>query len=235
MRKVNEVLDKIFNYIPGYVFGLLTFIIQLVGIIIALLINALLLPSGLEYIMWKQSISLLGISTGGIFLRIGMIISNIFSVPFIIFLGRSVKDDNVNDNMKKLAISAGIFSSVSAILTGVFTGDDPLISDIHGIFAFLSWIGAAITCFIFGFMMLKSYIFPKKLSTISITVGGIFGAYLIPFFITIICSYICYSFGVMVYMIMPVWEWTLIFSILLWYFFNSIFLRFKRLNNLNDE
>jgi len=227
MSGVNEFFNKLFKFIPGYVFGLLTFIIGLLGDIFALLFTP-------EYIMWKLSISMLGILTGGIFLRVGLIISNIFSVFFIIYLGRVIKDENINESMRKLAITAGIFTSISVILTGVFTGSNPLISDLHGLFALLSWIGGAITCFVFGFLMLRNLHFSKVIAVNSLIVGVIFGAYLIPFFITIICSYVCYSFGEIVYQIMPVWEWALMFSILLWYLFNSIFLRIKRFNNLNE-
>ncbi len=222
MNKVNEIFDRLFNFIPGYIFGLLTFIIGLLGTIIALLLTP-------EYVMWKSSISMLGTYTGGIFLRIGLILSNIFSIPFIISLGRSLKDDNVNENIRKIVIGSGIFSSISVILTGAFTGEDPLISDLHGRFAFLSWIGGAMTCIIFGILMLKNSNFTKVISVISLIIGGIFATYLIPFFITIICSYVCLSFGDMVVKIMPVWEWALIFSILLWYLFNSCYLQRKKI------
>lgn len=227
MRMINDILDRLFKIIPGYIFGLLSFIFELVYIIIALFLTP-------EYIMWKLSISMLGILTGGVFLRIGLIVSNIFSTFFIISLGRAIKDENVNENMRKLAVFAGIFSSISVIFTGIFTGSDPLISDIHGLFALLSWIGGAITCLTFGFLMLKNLHFSKVIAVNSLIVGGIFAIYLIPFMITIICSYVCYSFGEMVYRIMPVWEWALIFSILLWYLFNSIFLGLKRFNNSNE-
>jgi len=222
MSKGNEFFDKLFNIVPGYVFGLISFIIGLLGNIVALLATP-------EYIMWQSSISQLGLLTGGIFLRIGLIVSNFLAIPFIISLGRAVKDDNVNKNIVKIAIGSGIFSTISVILTEAFTGTDPLIRDLHGIFAFLSWVGGASTCLLFGFLMLKNSNFTKAIAAISLVIGGIFLTYLIPFFITIICSYICFSFGAMVYLIMPVWEWALIFSILLWYLFDSAYLLHKKL------
>ncbi|MFX0142770.1 MAG: hypothetical protein ACFE9C_01735 [Candidatus Hodarchaeota archaeon] len=227
MRKLKDFFDKVFNLIPGHIFGILSFIFGIVYIIIALLLTP-------EYIMWRSSISYLGIQTGGIFLRIGLIISNIFSIPFIISLGRALKDKNTNENIRKIAVLFGILSSLSVILTGVFTGGG-IISDLHGLFALLSWIGGAITCSIFGLLMLKSPNFTKVMSAFSIIIGGIFATYLIPFFITIICSYVCYSFGEMVYQIMPVWEWGLIFSTLLWYLFNSIYIKLKGLVKTNYE
>ena len=222
MNKVNEFFDNLFNIVPGHIFGFLTFYVGLVGNIAALLATP-------EYLMWENSISWLGLLTGGMFLRIGLIVSNILAIPFIIYLGRALKDKNINKNMIKIAIGSGIFSAISVILTEAFTGTDPLIRDLHGIFAFLSWIGGGITCIIFGFLMLQNSSFSKAITVNSFIVGGIFVAYLIPFFITIFCSYFCFSFGAMVYLIMPVWEWALIFSILLWYLYNSVYIFHKKL------
>ncbi|MFX1431499.1 MAG: hypothetical protein ACFFCY_15135, partial [Promethearchaeota archaeon] len=92
MSKTNDFVERVFNLIPGYTFGVLSFIFGLVYIIVALLLTP-------EYIMWRNSISYLGIQTGGIFLRIGLIVSNIFSIPFIISLGRALKDKNTNENI----------------------------------------------------------------------------------------------------------------------------------------
>lgn len=222
MSKGNEFFDKLFSIIPGYIFGIISFIVGLLGNIVALLVTP-------EYIMWQSSISQLGLLTGGIFLRIGLIVSNFFAIPFIVYLGRAVKDGNVNKNLIKLSIGSGIFSTISVILTEIFTGTDPLNVYLHGIFAFLSWVGGASTCLLFGFLMLKNINFTKATAVISLIIGGIFLTYLIPFFITIICSYVCFSFGAMVYLIMPVWEWALIFTILLWYLFNSVYILHKKL------
>jgi hypothetical protein len=222
MSKGNESFDKLFNIVPGYIFGLISFIVGLLGNIVALLTTP-------DYIMWQSSISQLGLLAGGIFLRIGLIVSNFLAIPFFIYLGRAVKDDNVNKNIVKISIGSGVFSTISVILTEAFTGTDPLIRDLHGIFAFLSWVGGAATCLLFGFLMLKNSNFTKAIALISLIIGGIFLTYLIPFFITIICSYVCFSFGAMVYLIMPVWEWALIFSILLWYLCNSVYIRHKKL------
>lgn len=217
MSKGNVSFDRLFKYRIGPIFGLLTFLIGLLGYVIALVLTP-------DYIMWQNSISMLTLLTGGIILRIGMVVSNFLAIPYMISLGRALKDDNVNEFIRKFAIASGIFSSISVILTGVFTGTNPLIRDLHGMFAMFSWFGGAITCLIFGFLMLKNSNFTKFIAIFNFLIGGIFATYLLPFFITIFCSYFCYSFGQMVYMILPTWEWSLIFSILLWYFFNSFYL-----------
>jgi len=220
MKKINQFLDKLFDIIPGYVFGVLAFIIGFSGDLIALLVTP-------EYQMWRSSISNLGIKPGGIFWRSGLVISNIFAIPFVIFFGRSLKDDNVNEVVRKLAIASGVFTSVSAVLTGVFTGTTVLLNYLHGVFALLSFIGGAITCSIYSFLLLKNKKFAKSITYAGIVISGIVVSYLIPFFITNFCNYfqdICLPFGEAIYPIMPTYEWIMILSILFWYLSNSIYL-----------
>lgn len=210
----------IFKNLPGYIFGFLTFTIGFLGDLLALFFSP-------EYIIWRHSISWLGQLTGGLFLRIGLIISNTLAISFMFYLGRVLKDENVSENARKLAISAGITTSVSAVLTGTFSGIPGIISDLHGFFALVSWIGGAIVCLIFGYIMVRNSKFTKNISNVGYAIGGIFVVYLIPFFITNFCNYfqaICFSFGRMVYSIMPIFEWILILSILTWYLANSIYL-----------
>lgn len=225
MKKINEFFDTLFNFLPGYIFGLLTFFFSLLGNVIALLLSP-------EYRMWQNSISMLSLATGGMYLRIGLIISNILGIPFIIYLGRVLRDENVNENIRKIAIGSGIFSSVSTVLIGAIAGTNPITSRLHGLFALLSWIGGSITCLLFGLLMFKNSKFSKSITYISFIVAGIFISFLIPFFITNFCSYfkeICYSFGQAVYIIMPVYEWAVNFSILLWFLFNSSYMLHKKI------
>jgi len=53
MEEKNGFFDKFFNFLPGYIFGLLGFTIAFLGIIIALVTSP-------EYIIWRSSISVLG-------------------------------------------------------------------------------------------------------------------------------------------------------------------------------
>ena len=228
MDKINESFDKLFNFLPGYIFGFLYFSIGLIGDFLALLLSDL---AG-EYVMWEKSISVLGHKTGGIFLRGGLIISSLFSIPFIVYIGRTVKHEDVNENLRKIAVSVGIFSSISAILTGTFSGVNEFISMLHGLFALFSWIGGAIFCTLFSIVMLKNPNFSRRAACIGFIVAGIFGTYLIPFFITNFCNFytdICYSFGRKVYVIMPMYEWIVIFSILFWYLYYSSYLLYKKI------
>ncbi|MFX1376801.1 MAG: hypothetical protein ACFFA0_13410 [Promethearchaeota archaeon] len=223
MKRLNEFFDNLFTIIPGYIFGLLTFVVGFSGFIIALLLSP-------EYIMWKKSISVLGHHPGGIFSRIGLIISNTIAIPFLIYFGRFLKDEDMNENIRKIAVGAGIIISVNAVLTGAVSGGG--LSDLHGLFALLSWIGGVVGCLLFGLLMLRSSKYSKSAAYFSFIIAGIFGSYLIPFFITNFCSAfpdICGSFGRRVYTIMPVYEWVIMFSILFWYLLNSIYILHKEI------
>ncbi len=223
MKRINEFFDNLFKVIPGYIFGLLTFVVGFSGFIIALLLSP-------EYVMWEKSISLLGHHPGGIFSRFGLIISNTLAIPFLVYLGSTLKDENVSEKERKIAVGAGIFISINAVLTGAVSGGG--LSDLHGLFALLSWLGGNVVCFIFGLLMLKSSKYSKSAAYFSFIIAGIFGSFLIPFFITNFCNAfpdICGSFGKKVYTIMPVYEWVVMFSILIWYLFNSIYMLYKKI------
>jgi len=225
MRNINQFFDNLFEKIPGYVFGLLAFFIGFSGDLIAMLLSP-------GYQMWRSSISLLGLNPGGIFLRVGLIISNIFAMVFIIYLGKTLKDEDINDTIRKLAIGCGIFTSVSGILTGAFTGVTELIIYLHGLFALLSFIGGAVVYSLFAFLIAKSSKFSKSITYISIIISVIVISYLIPFFITNFCSLfmeICYSLGELIWVIMPTYEWTMIFAVLFWYLSNSLYIAYKKL------
>ena len=224
MNKINQFFDNLFDIVPGYVFGLLAFITGFLGDFLALLFSP-------GYQMLRSSISLLGLNPGGIYWRLGMIISNIFAIFFLIYLGKILKDENFNDIIRKIAIGSGIFTSVSGILTGAFTGVTELIIYLHGIFALMSFIGSAVLYSLFAFLIAKNSKFSKPIAYISIIVGAIVVSYLIPFFITNFCSVftgICYSFGELIWLIMPTYEWTMVFAILIWYLSNSLYIAKKK-------
>lgn len=222
MKKVNDFFDNLFDIIPGYIFGFLSVFVGLLGDILALSFSP-------NYLMWKSSISLLGHCSGGIFLRAGLIISGFLAVPFMVYFGRIIKDENVNEYIRKSAYIIGIFSSMCASFAGIFSGG--IFSNIHGFFALLSWLGGAAFSILFSISMLRSSKFSKFQINIGFIVAGIFIFYLIPFFITNFCSFyreFCLDFGRAVYKIVPTIEWIVLFSMLFWILFNSSYLLYKK-------
>lgn len=225
MKKFNEFFDKLFTYVPGYFFGILAFILGFLGTILALLLSP-------EYIMWQKSISILGHQTGGPYLRIGIILFGITSIPFLIYFGRRLKNENVEEYLRKGGLYSSIFAAVTTILTESFTGVNEFISSLHGLFALLSWVAGSLFLTIFSIMMSKNPIFSKIQANISFIVAGIFIFYLIPFFTTNFCNYfpdLCYDFGRAIYTIMPITEWIVHFGILFWVLINSCYLLYKKI------
>ncbi|MFX0006838.1 MAG: hypothetical protein ACFFAV_08930 [Candidatus Hermodarchaeota archaeon] len=211
-------------FIIGSTFGILAFFIGILSYIISLILTP-------TYRMWALSISNLLLEPFGLFARVGLIISNFIAIPYIFSLGKTLKRENVNDLIRKIAIIAGVFSCINAILTGIVAGNNPILSTLHGLFVLLSWIGGAITCTGFSLLMLKNPIFSKFITTSGFIVSGIFIGFLIPFFISNFCSYfpaICYTFGATVYLVLPTWEWAVVLSILYWYFSNSVYMLYKK-------
>ena len=211
-----------FNDIPGYIFGIFMAIVGFSTNIVAIILSP-------DYVMWKKSISVLGHHPGGIYMRIGLVFSYTLAIPYIISLGRALKEETVNENIRKLAVGSGIFVSITTVLTGTFSGINPFISLLHGLFALMSWLGGVVVCLLFGYSMLKNSKFTKLITNFSFTVTGILICYLIPFFIVNFCNLFpesspAYSLGRSIYTIMPTFEWVVIFSILIWYLSGAIYL-----------
>jgi len=185
--------------------------------------------------MWEKSISILGHHPGGMFMRIGLIISYNLAIPFFIKFGKALKNETTNDNLIKLAVACGLFTSVTAMLTGTISGSfHDFISLLHGLFALMSWLGGVAVTFLFGFLMLKNSKFTKKIKNLSFIITGVLVIYLIPFFIVNFCNLYpetspVYAFGRSIFLIMATFEWVVIFSILLWFLINSIYLLRKNI------
>ena len=225
MEKVNEFFDKLFSLIPGYIFGFLAFTVGILGDTLALIFTP-------EYKMWKSSISVLGDLSGGIYLRSGLIISGLIAIFFFIYLGKVLKDDNVNEVHRKIATATGIFASISVLLTGTFSGVNEFIKSVHGMFALFGWFGNLAVFILFSLLMLKNPKFSKPPVYVGFIASGILVVYLIPFFITNFCNYfrdICYEFGRTIFIIMPVWEWIVYFSVLFWILFTSSYMLYKKI------
>ena len=213
------------SVLPGYIFGIFMAIVGFSTNIIAIILSP-------DYVMWEKSISVLGHHPGGIYMRIGLVLSYTLAMPYIISLGRALKEETVNKNVRKLAVGSGLFVSITAVLTGTFSGINPFISLLHGLFALMSWLDGVVVCLLFGYSMLKNSKFTKLITNFSFTIAGILICYLIPFFIVNFCNLFpesssVYSLGRSIYTIMPTLEWVVIFSILLWYLSGSIYLLTK--------
>ncbi|MHA1914048.1 MAG: hypothetical protein ACW986_06220 [Promethearchaeota archaeon] len=230
MIKLSKLLDSIFEKIPGYFFGFLSFSIGILGASLALIFSP-------EYMMWRYSISQLTHESGGLFMTVGLIISNILAIPFIVYLGRLLKGDQVNELIRKIAITSGIVATISGFLLGVFSGDLSVkysfISDLHGFFALISWFSGAVVCALISFLMARNAKFNKNITIFGYIVSVIVIFYLIPFIVTNLCYVlqdVCFSFGTfLTHYINASLEWLVLFSLSTWYLANSIYMKHKNL------
>ena len=223
MPNVNNFFDRLFNLVPGYYFGILTFSIGFLNICIALVLSP-------NYVMWVESVSSLGQSEGGIFLRIGLILSMLFAIPFIIYLGRRLKDEEVNNDLRTSAVSTGIFSSITIILTSTFLGGNTFISSLHGLFTLLSWLGIIVFFILLNSLMLNSLKVSRFQILLGFTVTAICVFFLILVLLTNFCNLStgkCYPFGRILYIMAPTIEWITTFSIFLWFLGNSCDLLYR--------
>jgi hypothetical protein len=212
-----------FYRIPIYIFGIGVFVIGFLSNIIAIILSP-------EYVMWEKSISILGsYHPGGKLMRSGLIVSYNLAIPFFIKFSKALKDETINVNLRKLAVACGLFTSTTAILTGIFSGINEFIGILHGLFALMSWLGGVVVIFLYGFLMLKNSKFIKLIKNISFLITGILIFYLIPFFIVNFCNLFpetssVYAVGRSIYLIMPSFEWLIVFCVLFWFLINSIYL-----------
>ncbi|TFG25717.1 MAG: DUF998 domain-containing protein [Promethearchaeota archaeon] len=198
METLKHLKDKL-SPIHGGIFGILSLSI---GILCDFL-SYLYFPG---YNMVDNMVSELGVGRGGIFFNIGVIITGILFIPFYICLGKSFSTENINPNMKKVAVIAALISSITFSLIGFFplTEENRLINATHGTLAVIHWIHAFISIIIFGILMIQDFNYNRFQAYYSFAVGGI----IITFFLTQI----------------PLTEWIWTISIVIWIFVNSLFM-----------
>jgi hypothetical protein len=180
--------------------------------------------------MWNESVSALGQSEGGFFLRIGLIISMLFSIPFHIYLGRVLIEEKINNDLKISTVSTGIFSSITIILTATFSGVNTFINSLHSLFTLLFWLSIIAYFMLFSISILRSLHVSKHQILVSFILTVICIFYLILLLIVNLCDLSadkCHPFGKMLYIITPTSEWIITFFIFLWFLGNSSNLLYK--------
>jgi hypothetical protein len=202
MVDFNIILNKIFNIIPGPIFGILSVIIGLLGDFLALL----LFP---DYNL-NLMISKLGTGPGGLFFNVGTILSGFFAFLFYLYLGRVVKVEPVNENLRKGAVISAITSCIFFILIGVFPSVDSnqLLVILHGNFASICFITGLIYFLLFNIVIIQSKNFLKMHSYIGFTEA-------------ILISIFLFTWN-------PVSEWIMTFGIIIWILFIASYLIYSK-------
>ncbi len=204
MDKINNLMDKLLKLVPGGYYGLLSMVI---GVIFTFL-SYLLVPG---YNMIESFISVLGISPGlaAPLFNIGFILTGITVIPFLVYLGRSLTQEKINEKIKKFAIKISIIGAISISLVGCFPHYTLLLGIIHIFFATIFFFCELIFCTIYSILIWIDSRFSKMQTIIGFAVSGVF-----IFFI---------------FTGWPISEWMVFFAIVFWVIENSIYFLYKKI------
>ena len=200
MKKKVDFFKKLFQIIPGSVFGLISFGLG----IFTHLLGVLFYP---DYDMIIIPISFLGDGYGGGFYRLGIIITGLIAVPFCVYLGKSFKNDHSTELIRKIALIGSIIYCISLIFIGLFWRGNNVVSFLHGFFAFICWVDGLIFISLFSVLMLKDEKFPNSIAYFGFIIAGTFLLHLS--------------------VLRPVTQWIMTLSILLWVWIISSYMLYK--------
>ena len=204
MEIINRLIDKLLKLAHGGYYGLLSMII---GIIFTFL-SFLLVPG---YSIFESFISILGISPGltAPLFNMGIILTGILVIPFLVYLGRSLTQERINEKIEKIAFKISIVGALSISLVGCFPHYTLLLGIIYIFFATLFFFSELIFCLIFSLLIWFDSRFSKMQSIIGFAVSGVF-----------------------IFFIFTGWtisEWLVFFAIVFWVIENSIYILYKKI------
>ncbi len=204
MEKINQLMVKLLKLAPGGYYGPLS---MSIGIVFTFL-SYLLVPG---YNMIESFISILGISPGlaAPLFNIGFILTGITVIPFLVYLGRSLTQEKINEKIKKITIKISIIGAMSISLVGCFPHYTLLLGIIHIFFATIFFFCELIFCVIYSIFIWFDSRFSKMQSIIGFTVSGVF-----IFFI---------------FTGWPISEWIVFFVIVVWVIEISIYTLVKKI------
>lgn len=205
MSKLDKIADKLLEWIPGSVYGLISMAIG-TG---AILISLSLYPG---YDMFTQFVSWLGVGPGlaGPFFNIGLILTGIIALPFFISLGKILKqEENGNQKLKERALNISIIGCVSLALIGCFPAFNTTMLIIHGIFAVVFFFAGLFLCILFSYLLLIDSRFSSGPVYSGFIVAGIFIAYMCTF--------------------QPIMEWLVLFSFGFWIIQIALYILHKKM------
>lgn len=194
---MEKLKEKVLKKTSGGFFGIISVLIRLTGDITAMIFTP-------NYNMIDDLISDLGIGPGALFFSLGLIISGIVSIPFYISLKKIFGVEEINENLRKMAIVFSSISIITYVLLGFFPSDpnNILIFVLHGVIGLISWVTGA------GYLALYSYMTIKYKE--SSKFQGYFGYCVVGTVILFIFTWV------------PVTEWCMTFGIMLWIIVISI-------------
>jgi len=163
------------------------------------------------YDMMNNDVSVLGIGPGlaGIYFAISLILMGILAIPFVIFLGKILQQENKNNKLIKRAVKLSITSCIALILIAFFPLINLVMALIHILLAVIFFFCECLSLTFFSLIMLRENKFSNKHAYFGFIVVG-----LILFYIAVRWSIV---------------EWIVFFSLGFYTIDISIYTLYKRL------
>lgn len=188
---MEKLKEKVLKKTSGGFFGIVSVLIRLMGDFIAIIFTP-------KYNMVEDLISDLGLGPGAIYFSLGLIISGIVSIPFYISLRNIFRSEEINENLRKIAVVFSGISIITYILLAFFPSDpnNSLIFIMHGVIGLISWVTGA------GYLALYSYMTIKYKESSRFL--GYFGYCIVGTVILFIFTWV------------PITEWCMTIGIMSW-------------------
>lgn len=203
MEKKGKIEFSLFSRIHGPLYGI-------ISVLVGFTCNVVAYTFYPAYDFTRNAVSDLGTGPGGIFFNIGLILSGLLSIPFSIYIGKSFKINDKNQNLIRLSTGIAIIASFSMMMVGFFPAiNNEIIYFLHGTWAYIAFLGGATYCFLFGFLMLKDDRFLNFQGYLGLLVALIFIWFLITFW--------------------AIAEWAVIVGIMIFTLTNALIMIYKKL------
>ena len=154
---------------------------------------------------------------------IGNIFSGVFALIFVNYLIRTFNDEQINDRLKKSATICANISCISFIILGVFCGSNIIVQYLHGTAAITCWGSGFCYITLYNILMLKDSKYSSKLAIFGFIVSFPLILLMVFFFLHLI------PILRFLIIILPTLEWINTISVILWYFFVSTYMIYKRI------
>lgn len=193
---------KILELIPGPIFGQFSFGFAILSHILGLLFYQ-------EYDIFTMAVSELSNGELGWIYRLGLIFAAFFSIPFTMYLYRTIESKNQTKFLKKALLTTGLIYGISIFFIGLFWKENVIAITLHAIFALTAWIDGFLFTLIFSILMFFDSKYSRRLAFFGFAVSGAFLAHLI--------------------LLNPISQWVMTLGMIFWIWIVSSYILFKKI------
>jgi hypothetical membrane protein len=194
-ERLRHIVDAHLSKIECF-FGLVGVLFAIVFVLLA----ALFTPG---YNPLEDTVSSLGTGTAKTLFSIGFVASGSLTIPFILYLEKTLL--GINEFVRRIATAIAVISSVCVALVGILPDPDypDAFTIFHGTVTLIGFLGSIVTMCLYTFLMMKS----NEYKLYHIIIGYATGFELVLLAITLFN---------------PLVEWILTVNIMLWILITSI-------------